>query len=283
MPVDLYVGGAEHSVLHLLYARFWHKVLYDIGVVSTKEPFARLLHQGTILGEDGVKMSKSRGNVVNPDEMIDAYGTDAMRIYEMFMGPLEAMKPWSSKSVEGITRFLDRVWRLFTNEDGTLAVTKDEPTLEANRALHQTIAKVTADLEALKFNTAIAQMMVFVNEMYKLETRSRAVLEPFVLVLSPFAPHLGEELWEKLGHKDTIAYAPWPEFDPALLVEDTVTVAVQVNGKLRATLDLPRGAEQAAVQDAAFADERVAKYVTGATIKKVIHVKDKILNVVVAG
>src|SRR6185436_6031282 len=193
MPVDLYVGGAEHSVLHLLYARFWHKVLYDIGLVSTIEPFQKLVHQGTILGEDNRKMSKSLGNVVSPDEIFEEYGADALRLYEMFMGPLEAMKPWNTKSVDGISRFLDRVWRLIVNEDGSLAVTGDVPSERAQRVLHQTIAKVTEDLEALKFNTAISQMMVFVNEMMKLPTRPRAVLEPFVLTLSPFAPHLGEE------------------------------------------------------------------------------------------
>ena len=283
MPVDLYVGGAEHSVLHLLYARFWHKVLYDIGLVSTLEPFQKLVHQGTILGEDNRKMSKSLGNVVSPDEIFEEYGADALRLYEMFMGPLEAMKPWNTKSVEGISRFLDRVWRLIVNEDGSLAVTGDVPSEPALRVLHQTIAKVTDDLEALKFNTAISQMMVFVNEIMKMPTRPRAVLEPFVLTLSPFAPHLGEELWHRLGHAESLAYAPWPTHDPALLVEDTVTVAVQVNGKLRATLELPRGAEQADVQAAALADERVSRYVNGGTLRKVIHVKDKLLNLVVAG
>jgi len=200
MPVDLYVGGAEHAVLHLLYARFWHKVLFDIGVVSTPEPFMRLLHQGTILGEDNQRMSKSRGNVVNPDDMMDAFGADALRLYEMFLGPLEASKPWSTKGVEGITRFLDRVWRLYVAEDGALAVTGGNAPLEALRALHRTLRKVGDDLEALKFQHAIAQMMVFVNEATKLEARSRAVLEPFVLVLAPFAPHLAEELWSRLGH-----------------------------------------------------------------------------------
>jgi leucyl-tRNA synthetase len=283
MPVDLYVGGAEHAVLHLLYARFWHKVLFDIGVVSTPEPFLKLVHQGTILGEDDRKMSKRWGNVLDPNDMIDAYGADALRLYEMFMGPLEAMKPWSSKSVEGITRFLDRVWRLYTQEDGALAVGGGEASLELRRVLHQTIRKVTEDVEALKFNTAISQMMVFVNEVMKQPERPRTLLEPFVLVLAPFAPHLGEELWRKLGHAGSLAYAPWPTFDPALCVEDTVTVAVQVNGKLRATLEVARGAEQAAVQAAALADARVSKYVNGGTVRKAIFVKDKLLNLVVAG
>jgi len=282
MPVDLYVGGAEHAVLHLLYARFWHKVLFDLDVVSTPEPFLKLVHQGTILGEDGRKMSKSWGNVVSPDEIIDAHGADALRVYEMFMGPLEAMKPWSTKSVEGVARFLDRVWRLVVNEDGSLAVTDDAPGPDATRLLHQTIRKVTEDLDALKFNTAIAQMMVFVNEVMKQPTRPRALLEPFVLLLAPFAPHLGEELWHRLGHGESLARAPWPAFDPALCVEDTVTVAVQVNGKLRATLELPRGAAQDEVQAAALADERVKRHLDGVTLRKVIHVKDKLLNLVVA-
>ena len=283
MPVDLYVGGAEHAVLHLLYARFWHKVLYDIGVVSTKEPFIKLVHQGMILGEDSRKMSKRWGNVVDPNVMIDQFGADSLRIFEMFMGPLEAMKPWSSKGVEGIMRFLDRVWRLYVNEDGSNAFTDEPAPIEAQRVLHKTIAKVGQDVEDLKFNTAISQMMVFVNELNPMATRSRAVLEPFVLVLAPFAPHLAEELWSRMGHTNTLAYEPFPAFDPALCVEDTVTVAVQVNGKLRATLDLPRGASQDDVQQIAFADERVKKYVEAGAIKKVIHVKDKLLNVVVAG
>ena len=283
MPVDLYVGGAEHAVLHLLYARFWHKILFDIGVVSTPEPFLKLVHQGTILGEDNRKMSKRWGNVVDPDDMIDAYGADALRVYEMFMGPLEAMKPWSSKSVEGITRFLDRVWRLYTNEDGTLALQGGEPSPEMLRVLHQTIRKVTEDIEALKFNTAISQTMVFVNETMKQPARPRTLLEPFVLVLAPFAPHLCEELWQKLGHKGSLAHAPWPVHEPALCIEDTVTVAVQVNGKLRATLEVARGAEQSTVQAAALADERVSKYVNSVGIRKAIFVKDKLLNLVVAG
>ncbi|HEY2956520.1 MAG TPA: leucine--tRNA ligase [Candidatus Eisenbacteria bacterium] len=284
MPVDLYMGGAEHAVLHLLYARFWHKVLYDIGVVSTLEPFIKLVHQGTILGEDGHRMSKSRGNVVTPDEIIDEYGADAVRLYEMFMGPLEAMKPWSTSSVEGITRFLDRVWRLYVDEDGAAsrAMTAEPPAAEPRRLLHQTIQKVTEDLETLKFNTAIAQMMVFANEMTKLERRPRALLEPFVLLLAPLAPHLGEELWQRLGHAESLAHGPWPAWDPALVVEERVTVAVQVNGKLRATLELPRGAGEAATRSAALDDQRIQRHVDGAEVRKVIYVPDKLLNLVVA-
>jgi leucyl-tRNA synthetase len=284
MPVDLYVGGAEHAVLHLLYARFWHKVLFDIGVVSTPEPFRKLLHQGTILGEDNQKMSKSRGNVVNPDELIDRFGADALRLYEMFMGPLEASKPWSTQGVEGVSRFLDRVWRLYVAEDGSPspALGDEAPAPEVDRLLHQTIRKITEDLEALKFNTAIAQMMVFVNELTRLERRPRAALEPFVLLLSPFAPHLGEELWHRLGHPDSLAYEPWPAWDPARVLEDTVTVAVQVNGKLRATLDLPRDSGEEAARLAALDDERVRRYVDGARVRKVVYVKNKLLNLVIA-
>jgi len=284
MPVDLYVGGAEHAVLHLLYARFWHKVLYDIGVASTPEPFMKLVHQGIILGEDGEKMSKRWENVVNPDDVIDRYGADALRLYEMFMGPLEAMKPWSTKSVEGITRFLDRVWRLFIDEDGTPSrmIVADAPEPATERLVHQTVRKVTADIEALKFNTAIAQMMVLVNELTRLEQRPRSALERLVLVLSPFAPHLGEELWRRLGHRETLAYERWPAWDPALVLEDTVTIAVQINGKLRATLELPRGTAQEAVQTVALADDRILRHVAGAALKKVVYVPDKLLNLVVA-
>jgi leucyl-tRNA synthetase len=283
MPVDLYIGGAEHAVLHLLYARFWHKVLYDIGVVSTPEPFVKLVHQGIILAEDSRKMSKRWDNVVNPDDVIDRYGADALRVYEMFMGPLEASKPWSTQNVEGITRFLDRVWRLYVEEDGALsrAITDDAPEAQTAHILHQTIRKVTEDLEALKFNTAIAQMMVCVNELTRLERRPRAALETFVLLLSPFAPHIGEELWLRLGHAGSLARAQWPAWDPALVVENTVTVAVQVNGKLRATLELPRGTGADEVKAAALADEHVRRHVEGMVVRKAIHVPDKLLNLVV--
>ncbi|HMI38581.1 MAG TPA: leucine--tRNA ligase, partial [Nitrospiraceae bacterium] len=226
MPVDLYIGGSEHAVLHLLYARFWHKILYDIGVASTPEPFKKLVHQGIVLGEDNQKMSKSRGNVVNPDEIMDQFGADAVRLYEMFMGPLEAVKPWSTRGVEGVTRFLERAWRLMANEEGKLSstVVGTVPTLEHQRLLHQTIKKVTEDIEGLRFNTAISQMMVFTNEMTKAEQRSRVLLEPFVLILAPFAPHLAEELWEVLGHQPSVSQQPWPIFDPSMTVSDRLTI-----------------------------------------------------------
>jgi leucyl-tRNA synthetase len=281
MPVDLYIGGSEHAVLHLLYSRFWHKVLYDIGVVSTPEPFKRLVHQGIVLGEDNQKMSKSRGNVVNPDEMIDRFGADAVRLYEMFMGPLEAMKPWSTRGVEGVTRFLERVWRLMVDEEGRLspAVASSMPTVEQQRILHQTIKKVTDDIEHLRFNTAISQMMVFTNEMTKLEQRSRSLIEPFVLLLSPFAPHIAEELWAVLGHRPSVSQQPWPEFDPALTVSDRLTIPVQVNGKLRGRIEV--GADAGRQEIERLARNEAGEWLQGKEPKKIVYVEKKLINFVV--
>ncbi len=281
MPVDLYIGGSEHAVLHLLYSRFWHKVLYDIGVVTTPEPFRKLVHQGIVLGEDNQKMSKSRGNVVNPDEMIDRFGADAVRLYEMFMGPLEQMKPWSTRGVEGVTRFLERVWRLMVDEDGGLsdAIVSTVPPLEHQRLLHQTIKKVTEDIESLRFNTAISQMMVFTNEMTKAEGRSRSVIEPFVLLLSPFAPHLAEELWEILGFKPSVSQQPWPRYDPALTVSDRLTIPIQINGKLRGKIDVGADATRQQVEDLARA--QAAEWLQEKAAKKVVYVEKKLINFVV--
>ena len=281
MPVDLYIGGSEHAVLHLLYSRFWHKVLFDIGVVSTPEPFRKLVHQGIVLGEDNQKMSKSRGNVVNPDEMIDRFGADAVRLYEMFMGPLEAMKPWSTRGVEGVTRFLERVWRLMVDEAGRLssAIVDSVPPVEQQRILHQTIKKVTEDIEHLRFNTAISQMMVFTNEMTKLPQRPRTLIEPFLLLLSPFAPHLTEELWSIIGNRPSISQQPWPSFDSALTVSDRLTIPVQVNGKLRGKLEVSANADRQQVQD--LARQVAAEWLTGKELKKVIYVEQKLINFVV--
>ena len=281
MPVDLYIGGSEHAVLHLLYSRFWHKVLYDIGVVTTPEPFKKLVHQGIVLGEDNQKMSKSRGNVVNPDEMIDRFGADAVRLYEMFMGPLEAMKPWSTRGVEGVTRFLERVWRLIVNDEGRLsaAIVSSAPAIEQQRILHQTIKKVTEDIEHLRFNTAIAQMMVFTNEMTKLEERPRSLIEPFVLMLSPFAPHLAEELWSVLGHPPSICQRAWPEFDPALTVSDRLTIPVQVNGRLRGRIEV--GADAGRQEVELRAREAAGEWLGGKEPKKVVYVEKKLINFVV--
>jgi len=281
MPVDLYIGGSEHAVLHLLYSRFWHKVLYDIGVVSTPEPFKKLVHQGIVLGEDNQKMSKSRGNVVNPDEMIDRFGADAVRLYEMFMGPLEAMKPWSTRGVEGVTRFLERVWRLMVNEEGTLssAVVPSEPTVDQQRLLHQTIKKVTEDIEHLRFNTAISQMMVFTNEMTKTEQRSRSLLDSFVLLLSPFAPHLAEELWVLLGHEPSVSLQRWPKYDPALTVSDRLTIPIQINGRLRAKIEVGTDTTKEQVEKLARAE--VVEWLQGKEPKKVVYVEKKLINFVV--
>ena len=280
MPVDLYIGGSEHAVLHLLYARFWHKVLFDIGVVSTPEPFKKLVHQGIVLGEDNQKMSKSRGNVVNPDDMMDRFGADAVRLYEMFMGPLEATKPWSTRGVEGITRFLERVWRLIVNDEGRLSntVVESAPTLDQQRLLHQTIKKVTEDIESLRFNTAISQMMVFTNEMTKAERRSRSALEPFVLLLAPFAPHLAEELWDRLGHQPSVSQQSWPRFDPALTVSDRLTIPIQINGKLRGKIEV--GAEVTRDHVEALAKVEAAEWLQGKEPKKVVYVEKKLINFV---
>jgi leucyl-tRNA synthetase len=281
MPVDLYIGGSEHAVLHLLYARFWHKVLFDIGVVSTPEPFKKLVHQGIVLGEDNQKMSKSRGNVVNPDEMMDQFGADAVRLYEMFMGPLESMKPWSTRGVEGVTRFLERVWRLIVNEEGAIssAVVSTAPSLDQQRLLHQTIKKVTEDIEALRFNTAISQMMVFTNELTKIEQRPRALLEPFALILSPFAPHLAEELWEKLGGRPSVSQQPWPAFDPALTASDRLTIPIQVNGKLRGKIEV--GVDTSREEIESLARAQIREWMQGKEPKKVVYVEKKLINFVV--
>ena len=281
MPVDLYIGGSEHAVLHLLYARFWHKVLFDIGVTSTPEPFLKLVHQGIVLGEDNQKMSKSRGNVVNPDEMIDQFGADAVRLYEMFMGPLEAMKPWSTRGVEGVTRFLERAWRLMVDEEGHLsrAIVATAPSLDQQRLLHYTIKKVTEDIEALRFNTAISQMMIFTNEMTKAQQRPRSVIEPFVLLLSPFAPHVAEELWGTLGHQPSVSQQPWPIFDPALTVSERMTIPIQVNGRLRAKLDVAVDTSRDGIERLARA--AAAEWLHDKEPKKVIYVEKKLLNFVV--
>ena len=339
MPVDLYVGGAEHSVLHLLYARFWHKVLYDCGVLKTKEPFQKLVHQGMILGEmeytgykkegewissdeiDAVgnvekvklseseigkkgdnyvvrgtnikidakahKMSKSRGNVVNPDDIIEEYGADSMRLYEMFMGPLEQVKPWSTKDVDGVYRFLGRVWRLMVDdENGGLldsVVENAEPTKEQLKTLHECIEKVGKDIEDLSFNTAISAMMIFVNEANKWEERPQPVLESFLKLLSPFAPHIAEELWRKLGHDDTIAYEPWPEFKKEYLVSDTQLYPIQVNGKVRADIEVPmdKAKDKDFVLKAAKEEENVQKYLAEGKIVKEIFVPGRIVKIVV--
>jgi leucyl-tRNA synthetase len=339
LPVDLYVGGAEHAVLHLLYSRFWHKVLFDRGQVFTAEPFQKLVNQGMILGEmeftayrengawqsavkeipesweavkveetevekqgdsfvlkdqpgvrvaaQAYKMSKSRGNVINPDKVIDEYGADSMRLYEMFMGPLEATKPWSMHGVEGVYRFLNRVWRLFIDDRAEEAKLLDSvkevpPSKETLRKLHQTIQKVTEDLDAMRFNTAISAMMELANHLTREEVRPKSVLNTFVLLLSPFAPHLAEELWRALGHAETLAYKAWPAFDPALTRADEIEVPVQVNGKLRSKVTVPAESDEDTLRTTALADERIRELTAGKTLRKVIVVPRKLVNIVVA-
>jgi leucyl-tRNA synthetase len=358
LPVDLYVGGAEHAVLHLLYARFWHKVLFDRGALPCPEPFQRLVNQGMILGEyeyhvsieshaangakfaeTGIiavrrksedekkpdtyvlkvkalegdalvnlpdemvekvkgktvlkgtaiemttkaeKMSKSRGNVVNPDDIVKEYGADSLRLYEMFMGPLEAVKPWDTKSIKGVFGFLSRAWRLIVDEGEEFklspAVRDVQPDRDTLRVLHQTVKKVTEDTERLSFNTAIAEMMKFVNHVTALEVKPRGVLEPFVLLLAPYAPHIAEELWRALGHTDSLAYEPWPKHDPALAASDEIDIPVQVNGKLRTVLKVPADIDDKALEAAALADEKVKESLAGRPVKKTIVKSKKLVN-----
>lgn len=283
MPVDLYIGGAEHAVLHLLYARFWHKVLYDLGFVSTPEPFMKLVNQGMILGEDGEKMSKSRGNVINPDDVIARYGADTFRMYEMFMGPLTRTKPWSTSSIEGIHRFLNRVWSLFCDETGCLnADIKDiKPDSETFVLLNKTIKKVTEDTENLRFNTAISQFMIFVNEIGKLGTKPKSVLESFIQILNPYAPHITEEIWKLLGHTDDLVYFEWPSWDEAYIKEDKVNIAVQVNGKVRGTFEIEPNSTDEECIAAAMEVDNVSRFLKGRQIIKQFVVKNRIVSFVV--
>ena len=307
--VDLYVGGTEHAVLHLLYARFWHKVLFDLGYVSTPEPFFKLVNQGMVLGEDNQKMSKSRGNVIPVDVPVQELGTDAFRLYEMFMGPLEMVKPWSTRGAEGVYRFLGRVWRLFVNEKSETEFEQAETTSPSGeqllgiikldgaitdvaatpaqlKSLHACIKKVTEDLDALRFNTAISALMVFVNEAMTWESKPISMLRDFLILLQPFAPHLAEELWDKLNsslvtHHSSLAYAPWPKFDPVLLVESEMEIPVQVNGKLRDVIKVPADADNAAMEAAGKASGKAQQFIAGKTIKKVIIVPKKLVNLIV--
>ncbi|MDW0110311.1 leucine--tRNA ligase [Sporosarcina aquimarina] len=284
LPVDIYVGGAEHAVLHLLYARFWHKVLYDIGVVKTKEPFQKLFNQGMILGEGNVKMSKSLGNVINPDDIVHSHGADTLRIYEMFMGPLEASKEWSTNGLDGSRKFLDRIWRLFVNEDDTLSSKiggESDGTLD--KVYNQTVKKVTEDFESMHNNTAISQLMVFINECYKADRVPTEFAEGFVLLMSPITPHLAEELWEKLGHEGSITYVTWPTYDADKLVDDTVEIAVQINGKVRAKLEVDKDITKEELEKVALANEDVQKWIDGKELKKVIAIPGRLVNIVAVG
>jgi len=283
MP-DLYIGGAEHAVLHLLYARFWHLVLHDIGAVRAPEPFPKLFHQGMLLGEDGQKMSKSRGNVVNPDDFVKEHSADVLRVYLMFLGPVDAEKPWNSSGVEGSVRFLRRVWREFVGADGQPAAklaTHGADDADTTRLLHETIKKVTNDYETLHFNTAVSQLMILLNHLTAQPSYSLATARIYVQLLAPIAPHLAEELWEKLGGSPSVAEQPWPQFDPAKILRDVVKIVVQVNGKLRGDVEVPVAATAAEITALAKSHERVAPHLAGKTIVKEIYVPGKILNLVV--
>lgn len=282
LPVDLYIGGAEHAVLHLLYARFWHKVLYDLGVVPTKEPFQKLVNQGMILGTNHEKMSKSKGNVVNPDDIVDKYGADTLRLYEMFMGPLTESKPWSTTGLNGANRWINRVWRLLIDDDNNL---RDRITTINNHKLdkiyNQTVKQVTEDYEGLRFNVAISTMMVFINECYKQDSLFVGYMKGFVKLLSPIAPHISEELWSILGENDTIAYAKWPTFDESKLVDEEVQIVVQVNGKVRSRIKVASDASKEDIQSIAMKDKKVQSFISDKDIYKVIIIPGKIINIVV--
>ncbi|CAH0228929.1 Leucine--tRNA ligase [Peribacillus sp. Bi96] len=282
MPVDIYIGGAEHAVLHLLYARFWHKFLYDIGVVPTKEPFQNLFNQGMILGENNEKMSKSKGNVVNPDDIVESHGADTLRMYEMFMGPLDASIAWSTNGLDGSRRFLDRIWRLLVNEEGTITdkMTETDDTGKLEKVYHQTVKKVTENYEELKFNTAISQLMVFINDAYKADSLPKVYIEGFIKLLAPVAPHIAEELWSKLGHSEGITYGTWPAFDEAKLVDNEVEIVIQINGKVKAKLMVPTDTTKEKLQEIAMGDDAIKEQIDGKTIRKVIAVPGKLVNIV---
>jgi len=284
MNVDLYIGGAEHAVLHLLYSRFWHKFLYDYGYVSTPEPFQKLINQGMILGTDGQKMSKSRGNVVNPDEVISRYGADSMRLYEMFMGPLEASKPWNMHGVEGVHRFLQRFWRAVIDEE-TRALSQSVQNVDADdetlRLLHKTIKKVGDDVENFGFNTAISAMMIFVNHLVKMQVKPKSAIEKFVLILAPFAPHIAEDIWQKLGCQTGLAYEPWPGYDPQFVKEAQFELAVQIKGKIKDKIVVDADATEEQIKEIALSSEKVIAAMGGKEPKKVIVIKSRLVNIVV--
>ncbi|HDL89483.1 MAG TPA: leucine--tRNA ligase [Thermodesulforhabdus norvegica] len=277
MNVDLYVGGAEHAVLHLLYARFWHKVLYDLEFVTHKEPFQSLMNQGIILGEDGEKMSKSRGNVVNPDDVVKKYGADTLRLYEMFMGPFEAVKPWSTKSIEGSFRFAQKIYRIVEE----MEMTNEKPSPELEKLLHKTIKKVTADTEGFSFNTAISQMMILANEVQKEKKVSKPLMEKFTLILAPYVPHLAEEIWEMLGHKESLAYEKWPEYDEKLTIDNTFELVFSTNGRVRGKKEVPKDISKEDAIAAAHEDENIQRNILGKEVIKEIYVTEKLVNIVV--
>ena len=282
MPVDLYVGGAEHAVLHLLYARFWHHVLHDLGHVSTREPFQKLFNQGMILGKDGSKMSKSKGNVINPDEVVDEYGADSMRLYEMFMGPLDKAKPWQTTGLQGCSRFINKLWKKVCSSDGlSVNITSKTSESETIKLMHKTIKKVGVDIENLRFNTAISQMMIFSNHLTTLKSINREILQTFTQLLAPFIPHTAEEIWQRLGNENSITFEPWPDYDEELVKENLITIAIQVNGKLRSNIEIDANAEESDVLQLARENDRIENYIAGKELIKEIYVPGRLINFVV--
>ena len=283
MPVDLYIGGAEHAVLHLLYSRFWHHVLYDLGLVSTKEPFKKLFNQGMILGSDGTKMSKSRGNVINPDETVDMYGSDSLRIYEMFMGPLDKGKPWSTTGLQGCSRFIKKLWSVLVDDDGNISknVCDDAADNETNQMLHQMIMKVSDNLENLHFNTSVSEFMIFTNHIQSLEKLNRDLIKTFIILINPFMPHLAQEFWELIGETNELSYESWPSYDKNVAQLDIITIAVQINGKRRSEIQISRNESDYNVISKAKNDEKVSTYLTDCEIIKEIYIKEKIVNIVI--
>lgn len=277
LPVDLYVGGPEHAVGHLLYSRFWNNYLYNKGFVPVKEPFYKLAHQGMILGTNGEKMSKSRGNVINPDDVVKTHGSDSLRMYEMFMGPIDAVKPWDTNGIDGTKKFLDRIWRLYT-ESGKI---QNKENSNLDKVYNFTVKKVTNDYENMYFNTAISQMMIFINAAYKEDILPLSYAEGFLQILNPVAPHITEELWNMLGHNDTISYSKWPTFDESKLVDDNIEIPVQFNGKLKSTITIPIDSDEKFVKELIHKEKTICELLSGKNIIKEIYIKNKIYNIVI--
>ena len=283
MPVDLYIGGAEHAVLHLLYSRFWHHVLFDLGLVSYKEPFTKLFNQGMILGEDGTKMSKSRGNVVNPDETVDTYGADSMRLYEMFMGPLDKAKPWNTKGLQGCSRFINKLWNTIINSDGKLSskVTNEDADKETLQLLNQMINRVTDNLNQLHFNTCVSEFMVFTNHLQTLSHINVDCLKSFIIIINPFVPHLAEELWQLLGETNELTYVNWPEIDKNYLNKDELAIPIQINGKRRSEILINSNDSKDDVITMAKSNIKIQTYLKGKEIVKEIYIEGRIVNIVI--
>ena len=283
MPVDLYIGGAEHAVLHLLYSRFWHHVLFDLGLVSTKEPFKKLFNQGMILGQDGSKMSKSRGNVINPDETVETYGSDSMRIYEMFMGPLDKAKPWSTTGLQGCSRFIKKLWSILVDDEGVLSsnVTEKKDDKETLQALNMMIKKISDNLDQMQFNTCVSEFMIFTNHIQKLDSINIDTIRSFIIIMNPFMPHLAQELWELIGETNELTYQGWPDYDKDLVISDEIVIPIQINGKRRSEILISANESESEVIAKAKSDDKIVSYLKNTTIIKEIYIKGKILNIVI--